>query len=56
MDDHDEMRVGAPVQVGLNGGAIWRFGKITWVEGDTVVVDLGADGSVTTSRRWVRPL
>ncbi|WP_322768959.1 hypothetical protein [Frankia sp. Cr1] len=54
--EHNELRIGSAVKVPLNDGAIWRFGWITRIDGDEITVDLGRDGSVTTTRGEIKRL
>lgn len=54
--DHDTLTVGSAVRVPAGEGHIWRFGWITRIDGETIVVDLGRDGRVTTSQDQVRKL
>ncbi|WP_157180617.1 MULTISPECIES: hypothetical protein [Protofrankia] len=54
--NQDELTVGTAVRVPVGDGAIWRFGWITEIDGTKVVVDLGRDGTVTTTRDKIQRL
>ncbi len=54
--EQDSLAVRTPVQVRVGDGHLWRFGRIAKVDGDRYVVDLGADGTVTTTRNNIRRL
>nr|MDT0665654.1 hypothetical protein [Micromonospora sp. DSM 115978] len=55
-NDKEVMTAGTAVQVKVGDGQLWRFGRIKRISGDTVVVDLGRDGTMTTNRDKIRKL
>ncbi len=54
--EQDSLTIRTSVQVRVGDGHLWRFGRIAKVDGDRYVVDLGADGTVTTTRNNIRRL
>ncbi len=54
--EQDSLTIRTPVQVRVGDGHIWRFGRIAKVDGERYVVDLGSDGTVTTTRDNIRRL
>jgi hypothetical protein len=55
-NEQDRLTIRTPVQVRVGDGHIWRFGLVAKVDGERYVVDLGTDGTVTTTRDNIRRL
>ncbi|CAO5150961.1 hypothetical protein FAIPA1_140007 [Frankia sp. AiPs1] len=55
-NESGDLVIGSLVEVPLGDGDIWRFGWITEIDGERLVVDLGRDGHVTTSLDQIRRL
>ncbi|ONH25211.1 hypothetical protein [Pseudofrankia asymbiotica] len=54
--EQDRLTLRTPVRVRVGDGHIWRFGQIATIDGERYVVDLGRDGTVTTTRDNIRRL